>query len=273
MSKDLIEISRLLSESTSIPAELRNHANMFLTVQAGAELGFPPAASLRMIRVFDGKPILSSDAIAAVLEKGGIHVKLIESTREVATYEATRHPLHGGESRTERLSWTVAMANEAGLTRESKVERLTKSAAKGVDVAALAAKINPGVWDSYREAMLRARCISALGRIIAPDLLAGVYVDGEIQGSDAPPMNAAIAAKVAVAALAATTATSAEQADVRELVERLAGVSQRRELDAVVSVVQRAELTPDSRKIVREAYQAAKARVVENESMDQSEVV
>jgi hypothetical protein len=43
-----------------------------------------------------------------------------------------------------------------------------------------------GQWQTYPEAMLRARCAAALARIVYPDLVAGVYDPDELAGTDAP---------------------------------------------------------------------------------------
>lgn len=135
----------------------------FAIILAGRELGLTAMQSLRSIHIIEGKPTLSADLMVALVKRSPVcrSFKLIESTAEVATYEADRI----GEGPT-RMSFTMAQAKAAGVNGKDN-------------------------WRKYPEAMLRARCIAALARVVFPDLLMGIYETDEIAPSNAMPTAAA----------------------------------------------------------------------------------
>lgn len=153
-------LAKQFSESKLIPSDLQaKPADVFVTLLAGHELGLSPMAALRGIHVIKGKPSLTADTMVGVVLSSGAaeFFRCIEATDKVATYETKRK----GESEPRPpVSWTIEDAKRAGLDGEDR-------------------------WKKYPRAMLKARCKAELARDVYPDVLAGCYVEGEIETDDA----------------------------------------------------------------------------------------
>lgn len=161
----------------------------FAVILAGRELGLTAMQSLRSLHVIEGKPTMSADLMAALVKRSPLckSFRLIKSTPEIATYETERV----GEGVTS-MSFTIEEARAAGVTGKDN-------------------------WKKYPSAMLRARCIAALSRVVYPDLMLGIYEQDEI----AAPQADAKSARVEVAPVAPTApAEPAVDDETREAVER-----------------------------------------------------
>ena len=151
---EALELAKALAPSSLLPAHLRGKpADVLVVVLTGRELGLSPMQSIRGMYVVNGKAAISADLMVglAVSKPQCRYFRLIESTGTTATYETLRE---GSEP--VRLSFTLAQAKTAGL-------------------------LTNATWAKYPDAMLRARASSALARAVYPDLLAGVYEQGELQ--------------------------------------------------------------------------------------------
>ncbi len=129
----------------------------FAVILAGRELGLTAMQSLRSCHVIEGKVTLSADLMAALVKRSSVckSFRLVESSAKIATYEAERV----GEGVT-RMSFTIEEATAAGVANKDN-------------------------WKKYPAAMLRARCIAALARVVFPDLLLGVYENDELAPASA----------------------------------------------------------------------------------------
>lgn len=149
------DLSRELAISRLLPSALQKQpADVFLILLTGQELGLGAMQSIRGIHVIDGKPAMSADLMGALcVRRRDIceYVSLVESTPQRAVYETKRV----GAPKPTRLTWTIEQAQAAGLRGK-------------------------GNWSRYPDAMLRARCLSALCRAVYPDLVAGVYDPDEL---------------------------------------------------------------------------------------------
>lgn len=130
-----------------------NHAAAMVIILTGRSLGLDPTAALRGTHVVKGKAVTSSDMIVGIVRKCGQCASwvVIESTAEKCIIETRRK----GDDAAVRHTWTMEMAKRAGLANKDN-------------------------WRAYPHAMLRARCSAELGRMVYPDFLLGVYVEGEI---------------------------------------------------------------------------------------------
>jgi hypothetical protein len=119
----------------------------------GASLGLPPIAAMRGIHVVSGKPVLSSDLLVAVVRRSGLCDvwEPVEVTNAACTIRTHRR----GDPSPVTHTWTIDDAKRAGLAGK-------------------------GNWNTYPRAMLRARCSAELARMVYPDVLFGVYVEGEL---------------------------------------------------------------------------------------------
>ena len=138
--------SGLISDAISTPEAA------FVIIATGLELGLSPMQSLRGINVIEGKPVLSADLLVALAKRSPdcVYFRLVESTYERATYETLRR----GDPKPTTITWTLEDARRADL-------------------------IHKRTWKAHPAAMLRARCAAALSRAVFPDLLLGVYEEGE----------------------------------------------------------------------------------------------
>jgi hypothetical protein len=151
----------VIASSSLAPEALRGKPqDALLVLMTGRELGIGPMQALRMVTVIRGRVTLSADATIALVRRSDqcVEWRMVESTAERATYSTTRR----GDTSPTVLTWTMEQARVAGLVRGG------------------------GQWQTYPEAMLRARCAAALARIVYPDLVAGVYDPDELAGTDAP---------------------------------------------------------------------------------------
>ena len=125
----------------------------YAIILAGAELGFPPLVSLRSLHIVQGKPVLSAEAMVALVKKSPacMYFHLGESSSEKAVYETLRK----GEPASTRLSFSILQAKAAGLLQKTS-------------------------WRLYPDAMLRARCASQLARAVYPDVVGGIYHEDEL---------------------------------------------------------------------------------------------
>ncbi len=153
-------LSKNLAKSTLLPVVMRGRVeDVLLTIMAGQELGLPPIAALRMIHVIEGKPVLSADAMAAVILGSGraeYFRRTAESDTSV-TYETKRI----GASEPRSCTWTIAMAKQAGLSLKDN-------------------------WRAYPRAMLASRAKAELARDVYPDVLAGCYTQDEVDNFKTP---------------------------------------------------------------------------------------
>jgi hypothetical protein len=137
-----------------VPQALRNKPEDTLVVLlTGRELGFGAMQSLRGINVIQGKGVLGADTMGAlVMSRRDVcgHLSLVETTADHATYATQRT----GAPKPVTMTYTIAQAKQAGLATKDN-------------------------WKNHPDAMLRARCLSAICRAVYPDLVAGLYIEDE----------------------------------------------------------------------------------------------
>lgn len=148
-----------LAKSGLLGRSVQRPEAAFAVILAGRELGLTAMQSLRSIHIIEGKPTLSADLMAALVMRSPLceFFQMVESTNTIARYSTKRV---GRKETSMSFSWDDAKL--AGVTGKNN-------------------------WKTYPAAMLRARCIAALARVVYPDLLMGIYEDDEIQPQAAMP--------------------------------------------------------------------------------------
>ena len=148
---EVFRVAEIAVRSGLAPRAVKNVEAAAVMIMTGRELGLTAMQSLRSIHVVEGKPVLSSDLMAALVLRHPRceSFRCVKSTSDIATFSAVRA---GQET---QLSFTIGQARDAGLTGKDN-------------------------WKKYPDAMLRARCIAALCRLVFPDLFLGVYETDEI---------------------------------------------------------------------------------------------
>lgn len=145
-------------DSGLLPSHIKTPQQVAIIALKGKELGIPFMQSLQSISVINGKPVLASELMAALIYRKIPGAKIVykETSADKCVIEATRP----GEP-PQDFTFTFDEAVKAGLTR------------------------NP-TWERYRAAMLRARCISLMARAKFPDAIMGCYTPEEM-GHEEPP--------------------------------------------------------------------------------------
>lgn len=159
--------AEMLAASTLVPAQYRNKpADILVASLAGREVGMGPWASLTYVVVIQGKATINAEGRVALIRKAG-HSISGESTPERAVAHGKRRDT--GDEMT--VEWTIDMAKRAGLANQSS-------------------------WKNYPEAMLWARAVSQLSRMLFADVLMGVSYDPEELGVQVGPEGEVIEAEV-----------------------------------------------------------------------------
>lgn len=147
-------MARSLAPSALLGDALKGKpADVLAVILTGAELGLAPMQAIRGIVMIKGRPTLYADTIGAlVMSKRDTceYLRCVETTDERATYEAMRK----GHPTPVKLTYTMAQARTAGLTGNQ-------------------------TYAKHPAAMLRARCLAAIARMVFPDLVAGLYAREE----------------------------------------------------------------------------------------------
>lgn len=148
-----MDLADKLAQSGLIPMPLRGKpADVLIVLMKGRELGLSPIQALSSIHVIEGKPVASAE----------MKVGLCVSRRDVCEYftlahssttKATFRTKRAGSEPVE-LTWTMEQAKQAGLQGKPN-------------------------WQRHPEAMLRARCASALATAVYPDLVQGMLDEDE----------------------------------------------------------------------------------------------
>jgi len=152
------ELGSTLVKSGFLPVSIKTPEQAVVILLKGRELGLPPMQAFSSITVIQGKPAISAEGMMALIRQRIPHAQIsfIETSNEKCVIEARRGP----KERASTITFTLDDAKRADL-------------------------VGKGVWKQYPAAMLRARCISAMARMIFPDALMGTSYTPEELGSDA----------------------------------------------------------------------------------------
>ena len=142
----------MLVKSGFLPKAIDTPEKAMAVAIKGRELGLPMMQSITSINVIDGKPTISAELMAALVHQKipNAILRCIETSNQICTYEAGRPA-----DKILRMSFTWQDAVTAGVTGKTN-------------------------WKQYPAAMLRARCCSAICRIVFPDAIMGCYTPDEL---------------------------------------------------------------------------------------------
>lgn len=239
--KEVWRLAEIVIASGLAPKSVRSPEAAVVMIMTGRELGLTAMQSLRSIHVVEGKPLLSADLmLALVLRLPSCEAfSCVETSDTVATFVAKRR----GQKET-RLSFTAEQAKNAGL-------------------------IGKDNWKKYAAAMLRARAISHLTRLVFPDAFVGVYEENEIS----PQREAEhVDTDVRHVPESRPTPASAPESGPRDtvdpmlatakaLVDEMRAAMSLAELSAVVAKVQAHGFPAEIRSALVVEHKVAKARV------------
>lgn len=150
-------ISKQASES-NMYKNYGGEAGIMMTILAARELGIPPMLALNGgISNIQGKLEISARLMHGMMRRAGVKIIIKESTDAGCMLTGVRADT--GDTAT--VSYSVADAQKAGLIKAG------------------------GGWIKNPKDMCFARAISRLARQIAPDIIGGCYIEGEIKATDA----------------------------------------------------------------------------------------
>src|SRR6267142_1246706 len=154
--KAMQQMAEVLVTSGFLPPNLDTPNKALAVLLMGRELGVPPMQAIRGIHVVNGRPSLSAELMLALAYQNisGFKFKVEASNEQLCKITAARP---GSDAIS--LSFSLADAQRAGLTKGDN-------------------------WTKYPAAMLRARCTSAILRVVAPDAIRGIYTPEEIGASE-----------------------------------------------------------------------------------------
>jgi len=153
---------------------------VLLIAETGNMLGIHPIAALNGVNVIEGKPTLSPALMSALVRRAGHKLRVTtKGTVEGGDFEATATLIRGDDPDNPYTStWTPQRGARAGLctyTHDSKAGRWVVKARSKYD------KVLP--WESYTEALCKARAIGEVCRDGAEDALMGVHYMPEELGA------------------------------------------------------------------------------------------
>ena len=212
-------LSATLAASRIIPEALqKSPADVLAIVLSGAELGLAPMASLRALQMIKGKITISADGMHAIaLASPACEcVRCIETTPLVARFEAKRRG-----SPAIVLSFSIEDARAAGLTGNA-------------------------TYQKFPAAMLRARCLCAILRLVFPDVMLGVYSPDELHDVVEAPLS------VESHASSAAAAVFAERARI-DIEARIEGAQTIEDLEAIIPSI--LPLAVEQKTALRATYQ------------------
>ncbi len=158
-----MKVADVLARSGLLPEHLRGKpADVLATLIAGAEMGLGMMQAFRAIYLVKGKVGFYADFMLAKAKQHPrcVRFDMVESNNERATFETEEV---GGK--VTPLTYTLAQAQASGATR------------------------NP-TYAAHPEAMLRARCISALVKLVYPDAFFGASSMEEVSEIEEREINA-----------------------------------------------------------------------------------
>lgn len=139
---------------------------IWTVILIGREHGLSAMTALQSMTIIEGKVEMDAGLIVAKVQTSPLceHFELIESTDTHATYETKRR----GERKEMRMTFTVEEAERRGLFVVNNGKRVTK----------WGKETN---WHKMPDVMCMWRCATKLARAKYPDVVRGLYGQGEIR--------------------------------------------------------------------------------------------
>jgi len=234
--------AKQIAQSALLPDTLRGKpGDVLVVLLTGLELGLSAMQSLRGIYVVKGRPILAADTLVALCVRSPVCERFvcIESTPERAIYETQRKG-----SPPVRRTWTMQDAKRANL--------------------------GGSTWSSYPAQMLRHRCAADLARDVYPDLVLGLYEEGEAAEIAAPKVEVVASAPERRPAPTVEAPKALPAPDAGAIRERIAQASSLEALEAAGAEVR--SLPLGKREALRHDYAKRKAELTKPAETPKAEV-
>jgi RecT family len=147
------EQADVLVKSGFLPREVNTAEKALAIIQKGRELGIQPMYALSNIAIINGKPVAGAEVLLALIyrDHGDDAIHFTETTGQRCTISYARRTW----TRRENFTFALEDAKRAQLLGKDN-------------------------WQKYPDAMLRARCVSAVARLAFPDSISGLYTPEEM---------------------------------------------------------------------------------------------
>lgn len=155
-TEQIKQLGQTLIASGLLPDSIKKPEAALAVMLKGDEIGVGAMYALSHISIISGKPAMSAELMAALAQRAGHKIRVVESTAERCVVTGVRRD---------------------DLTHETRVEFSMDDARR----ANLAGK---GSWKTYPVDLLRSRAISRLCRSAFPDAVAGMSYTMEELGAE-----------------------------------------------------------------------------------------
>jgi hypothetical protein len=192
--KEALQLASLLSKSKLVPKGFENPEACLVGILYGMEVGLSPIAALQRMAIVEGRPTIWGDAALALVEASGLLIKIEERIENLGSQPAEQSsdwPHDGKASGTghKRPDQSDEIQNIKSKTaicqvlRSGRSEPITRSfSVEDAKRAGLWQK--PGPWTDYPDRMLMMRARAFALRDAFPDVLMGLYIREEFEGSN-----------------------------------------------------------------------------------------
>ncbi len=151
--------AKMIAESDFAPKDYKGKpGNVMIAMQMGFELGLKPSQAIQNIAVVNGRPMVWGDA-ALALVRGNPECHGVREWMEGT--------IKGGDA----ICYCEVKRGNEIISRDFSVKQATQAGLMGNNV-----------WSKYPERMLQMRARGFALRDSFPDVLKGVYVEGELDG-------------------------------------------------------------------------------------------
>jgi hypothetical protein len=161
---DSLEQIQTLLDSGAIPSSLDTPQKVLTVIQTGKEMGMQPMTALNNIYVIQGRTVISSTMLGALLKVRNIEFVW---TKDYFTEE-------DGKVNTELEFEFISRVSGQPKTAKFAISWTQ------MEIAGYTDKQN---WQKYPKEMMRARCMAYAVRALFPEVLLGFYTDSEIVDS------------------------------------------------------------------------------------------
>jgi hypothetical protein len=171
MPKHFYEDKRVPADSRR-PSGIAGIATMILY---GAELGLSPSQAMRMMHVVEGRAVLASSGMVALIKRSPkcVYFRVEESSDEHCTVETVRRLDDGKSDKARRMTVKIWWGDAKDIPPPAK-DLVYVEPSRTRDGA-----VSPA-WQRYPSRMLKARACSWVANDVYEDVIAGLYSAEEI---------------------------------------------------------------------------------------------
>jgi RecT family len=192
--KEALQLASLLSKSKLVPKGFENPEACLVGILYGMEVGLSPIAALQRMAIIEGRPTIWGDAALALVEASGLLIKIEERIEILGSQTDERSsdwPNDGkasgaGHQRPDQSDEWQDIKTRTSICqvlRSGRSDPITRSfSVEDAKRAGLWQK--PGPWTDYPDRMLMMRARAFALRDAFPDVLMGLYIREEFEGSN-----------------------------------------------------------------------------------------